>query len=55
MFDGVNHMLRITTAYSLVATVMMPIYGKLGDLIGRKNLFIGAVFIFMCGSSVLRA
>ncbi len=50
--DGVNHMLWITTAYSLAATVMMPIYGKLGDLIGRKSLFIGALVIFIGGSVV---
>ena len=33
---GVDHMQWVTTAYILAATVMMPIYGKLGDLFGRK-------------------
>ncbi|MBH0053669.1 MULTISPECIES: MDR family MFS transporter [unclassified Salinibacterium] len=50
--DGVNHMLWVTTAYILAATIMMPVYGKLGDLIGRKGLFIGAISIFMIGSVV---
>ena len=50
--DGVNHMLWVTTAYILAATIMMPVYGKLGDLIGRKGLFIGAISIFMAGSIV---
>jgi EmrB/QacA subfamily drug resistance transporter len=50
--DGVNHMLWVTTAYILAATIMMPVYGKLGDLIGRKGLFIGAITIFMFGSIV---
>ncbi|WP_084040403.1 MDR family MFS transporter [Demequina sp. NBRC 110053] len=48
--DGVDLMLWVTTAYILASTVMMPIYGKLGDLIGRKGLFISAIVIFMAGS-----
>ncbi|UOQ89141.1 MFS transporter [Agromyces endophyticus] len=50
--DGVNHMLWVTTAYLVTATIMMPIYGKLGDLIGRKGLFIGALAIFVFGSVI---
>lgn len=50
--DGVNHMLWVTTAYLVTATIMMPIYGKLGDLIGRKGLFIGALAIFVVGSVI---
>jgi EmrB/QacA subfamily drug resistance transporter len=50
--DGVNHMLWVTTAYILASTIMMPVYGKLGDLIGRKGLFIGAIAIFMLGSVI---
>ncbi|WP_129788322.1 MDR family MFS transporter [Promicromonospora panici] len=49
---GVNHMLWVTTAYLVAATIMMPIYGKLGDLIGRKGLFIGALSVFLVGSVV---
>ncbi|MEH6781807.1 MAG: MDR family MFS transporter [Rhodoglobus sp.] len=50
--DGVNHMLWVTTAYILASTIMMPVYGKLGDLVGRKGLFIGAISIFIAGSVV---
>ena len=50
--NGVNHMLWVTTAYILASTIMMPIYGKLGDLIGRKGLFIGAISIFIVGSVI---
>jgi len=50
--DGVSHMLWITTAYILAATIMMPIYGKLGDLMGRKNLLLIAIGLFMVGSVV---
>lgn len=47
---GVDHMEWVTTAYILAATIMMPIYGKLGDLIGRKYLLITALGIFIVGS-----
>ena len=39
---GVNHMLWVTTAYILASTIMLPIYGKLGDLVVCKALFMGA-------------
>src|SRR5450756_1297063 len=32
--NGVDHMLWVTTAYILASTIMLPIYGNLGDLIG---------------------
>jgi EmrB/QacA subfamily drug resistance transporter len=50
--DGVDHMLWIMTAFMLGSTVTMPIYGKLGDLIGRKGLMIAAILLFMAGSVV---
>ncbi|WP_084075682.1 MDR family MFS transporter [Demequina sp. NBRC 110052] len=50
--DGVDHMLWVTTAYILAATIMMPVYGKVGDLVGRKPLFIAAIVLFMIGSIV---
>ncbi len=49
---GVNHLLWVVTAYVLAATITMPIYGKMGDLIGRKGLFIGALVLFIAGSVV---
>ncbi len=50
--DGVDHMLWVTTAYILASTIMLPIYGKVGDLIGRKSLFIVAISLFMAGSVI---
>lgn len=50
--NGVDHMLWVTTAYILASTIMLPVYGKLGDLIGRKGLFIGAISLFIVGSIV---
>ncbi len=49
---GVDHMLWVTTAYILASTIMLPVYGKLGDLIGRKGLFIAAIALFIVGSVV---
>jgi EmrB/QacA subfamily drug resistance transporter len=49
---GVDQQLWVTTAYILASTIMLPVYGKLGDLIGRKGLFIGAISIFIVGSIV---
>ncbi len=51
---GVDHMQWVTTAYILASTIMMPIYGKLGDLFGRKYLFIVALSIFHRGLGYLR-
>jgi EmrB/QacA subfamily drug resistance transporter len=50
--NGVNHMLWVTTAYILASTIMLPVYGKVGDLIGRKSLFIGAILLFIAGSVI---
>ncbi|ARC57754.1 Multidrug resistance protein 3 [Frondihabitans sp. 762G35] len=50
--DGVDHMIWVTTAYILASTIMLPVYGKLGDLIGRKGLFVAAIGLFIVGSIV---
>ena len=39
-----------TTAYLITSTVSTPIYGKLGDLFGRRPLFLIAIVIFVIGS-----
>ena len=49
---GAAHMAWILTAYTLALTVAMPIYGKLGDLVGRKNLFLVAIALFLIGSAL---
>jgi MFS family permease len=46
----VGELTWVTTAYLLTATIGLPIYGKLGDLFGRKGLFIFAIVIFLIGS-----
>lgn len=47
---GVDHMLWVTTGYVLTSTIVMPMYGKVGDLIGRRGLFLGALGLFLVGS-----
>jgi EmrB/QacA subfamily drug resistance transporter len=49
---GVEHMVWVTTAYILASTIVMPVYGKLGDLVGRKWLFVAAISIFLVGSAI---
>jgi EmrB/QacA subfamily drug resistance transporter len=40
----------VTTAYLITSTITTPIYGKLGDILGRRRLFIVAISIFIFGS-----
>ncbi|MBD8141827.1 MFS transporter [Frigoribacterium sp. CFBP 13605] len=47
---GVEHQAWITTAYLLATTIVMPIYGKFGDVLGRRNLFLVAIAIFTLAS-----
>ena len=47
---GVSHQVWISTAYILATTIVMPIYGKLGDVLGRRRLFIAAIAIFTLAS-----
>ena len=49
---GAAHMAWILTSYTLAITVGMPVYGKLGDLVGRKNLFLVAIGLFLVGSAL---
>src|SRR5712691_8564457 len=49
---GVAHLSWVVTAYVLASTVTTPLYGKLGDLYGRKKLFMAAIVIFLTGSAL---
>jgi EmrB/QacA subfamily drug resistance transporter len=49
---GIDDMLWITTAYAVAGTVVMPVYGKLGDLLGRRTLFLVALSVFVLGSVI---
>ena len=47
---GLNHLSWVVTSYLLASTVSIPLWGKLGDLYGRKGFFQLAIVIFLGGS-----
>lgn len=49
--DGLSVQAWATTAYLITSTITTPIYGKLGDLYGRKTLFMVAITVFIIGSA----
>jgi len=42
---GLDHISWVVTAYLLAVTSVTPLYGKLGDLYGRKKLFMFTIFM----------
>ncbi|MEV1142374.1 MDR family MFS transporter [Micromonospora sp. NPDC049799] len=51
-FGGLDHFTWVVTAYVLGTTVSTPIWGKLGDLYGRKSVFLTSVVVFLVGSAL---
>src|SRR2546430_5676401 len=49
---GLEHLGWVVTAYLLAQTVVTPLYGKLGDLYGRKRVLQVAIIIFLAGSAL---
>ena len=49
---GLEHLSWVVTAYLLAQTVVTPLYGKLGDLYGRKKVVQVAIVIFLAGSAL---
>jgi len=49
---GLSHLSWVVTAYLLASTASTPLYGKLGDLYGRKIIFQAAIVIFLAGSAL---
>ncbi len=49
---GLTHLSWVVTAYLLASTASTPLYGKLGDLYGRKIIFQAAIVIFLAGSAL---
>jgi EmrB/QacA subfamily drug resistance transporter len=52
---GIQHLSWVVTAYLLASTVAGPLYGKLGDLYGRKTMLQAAIVIFLVGSALCGA
>ncbi|KAH9809706.1 major facilitator superfamily domain-containing protein [Melampsora americana] len=48
--DGSNKYSWIGVAYLLAASVLNPLYGRLSDVLGRKPVLLGSIFIFLLGS-----
>ncbi|GGG63443.1 hypothetical protein GCM10011374_28560 [Kocuria dechangensis] len=48
--NGLEHISWVITSYVLASTVGLPVYGKLGDLYGRKRVFQAAIVVFLLGS-----
>ncbi|MGH2935466.1 MAG: MDR family MFS transporter [Gaiellaceae bacterium] len=49
---GINHLSWVVTAYLLASTVTGPLYGKFGDLYGRKGVLQAAIVLFLAGSAL---
>jgi EmrB/QacA subfamily drug resistance transporter len=49
---GLSHLSWVVTAYLLASTVSTPLWGKLGDLYGRKTFFEASIIIFLIGSAL---
>ncbi len=47
---GLDKISWVATAYLLTSAIVTPIYGKLGDLYGRKKIFLSSIVIFLVGS-----
>src|SRR5438445_12169686 len=48
---GLQHLSWVVTAYLLSSTIVAPLYGKLGDLYGRKRILQFAIVLFLAGSA----
>ncbi|HDR9248881.1 MDR family MFS transporter [Burkholderia vietnamiensis] len=49
---GLDRLSWVVTAYLLSSTVVLPLYGKLGDLYGRKVVLQAAIALFLAGSAL---
>jgi EmrB/QacA subfamily drug resistance transporter len=49
---GLDQLSWVVTGYLLASTISTPLYGKLGDLYGRKRVFQASIVIFLIGSAL---
>src|SRR5579862_5830882 len=49
---GLSHISWVVTAYLLAQTAVTPLYGKLGDMYGRKVILQSALVVFLTGSAL---
>jgi EmrB/QacA subfamily drug resistance transporter len=48
---GLNHLSWVVTAYTLAIAVSTPLWGKFGDMYGRKGIFMSSIVLFLIGSA----
>ncbi|MDN0198007.1 MDR family MFS transporter [Streptomyces sp. S.PNR 29] len=49
---GLEHLSWVVTAYTLATAASTPIWGKLGDMYGRKGTFMSSIVLFLIGSAL---
>ncbi|MER5728036.1 MDR family MFS transporter [Streptomyces sp. NPDC002138] len=49
---GLAHISWVVTAYALATAASTPVWGKLGDLFGRKKIFLASIVVFLIGSAL---
>ncbi len=49
---GLEHLSWVVTAYTLATAASTPIWGKLGDMYGRKGVFLSSIVVFLIGSAL---
>ena len=47
---GLEHLSWVVTAYTLTTAASTPLWGKIGDMYGRKGVFLTAIVVFLAGS-----
>lgn len=52
---SVTRLTWVFTSYTLVYAILMPIFGRVGDMYGRKRLFLGGLTLFAAGSAMCSA
>ncbi|MGQ0844030.1 MAG: MDR family MFS transporter [Sporichthyaceae bacterium] len=52
---GLEHLAWVTTAYILGTAVATPLWGKFGDILDRKTVFVAAILVFLVGSALCGA
>ncbi|MFG2607505.1 MDR family MFS transporter [Streptomyces sp. NPDC048514] len=49
---GLEHLSWVVTGYTLATAASTPVWGKLGDMFGRKGAFLSSIVIFLIGSAL---
>ncbi|MFI6245287.1 MFS transporter [Streptomyces sp. NPDC051016] len=52
---GIDRIPWLVSAYALAAAALLPLYGKLCDVLGAKRVLLGAVATFLAGSALCGA